>query len=230
MPFHRNHTWLCRLVAYQHQKTKKIDLFTLYVLFSQKRSQGNLSLSLFRINYAQICAWIRRNLKGQFCSVLSHDLYWENKTYKVKRSIPGLKSDRCRLRNLSCCRLRESFWNKTVIYKVVACGRWSLWESWPYFPLRVYCYPDPAMEVCFPFKSYSWDNLGKRYCLIKTFRDVIHLPLIFVIPTNNLPWFIFLSNIEIKRHLTLCAKLCTCGATWVLKILTSFLSSQLTLF
>ena len=230
MPFHRNHTWLCRLVAYQHQKTKKIDLFTLYVLFSQKRSQGNLSLSLFRINYAQICAWIRRNLKGQFCSVLSHDLYRENKTYKVKRSIPGLKSDRCRLRNLSCCRLRESFWNKTVIYKVVACGRWSLWESWPYFPLRGYCYPDPAMEVCFPLKSYSWDNLGNRYCLIKTFRDVINLPLIFVIPTNNLPWFIFLSNIEIKRHLTLCAKLCTCGATWVLKILTSFLSSQLTLF
>ena len=105
-------------------ENKKIDLFTLYVLFSQKRSQGNLSLSLFRINYAQICTWIGRNLKGQFCSVLSHDLYWENKTYKVKRSIPGLKSDRGRLRNLSCCRLRESFWNKTVIYKVVACGRW----------------------------------------------------------------------------------------------------------
>ena len=36
------------------RKSSIIDLLSLYVLFSQKRSQGNLALCLF-INYAQIC-------------------------------------------------------------------------------------------------------------------------------------------------------------------------------
>ena len=47
--------------------------------------------------------------------------------------ISGPKSGRGRLRNLRSGRLRESFWNsvwlrnKTVVCKVVAYGRWSLW-------------------------------------------------------------------------------------------------------
>ena len=53
--------------------------------------------------------------------------------------ISGPKSSRSRLWNLRSGRLRESFWNsvwlrnKLVICKVVAYGRWSLWESWLYW-------------------------------------------------------------------------------------------------
>ena len=47
--------------------------------------------------------------------------------------ISGPKSGRGRLRNLRSGRLRESFWNsvwlrnKTVVCKVVAYEKWSLW-------------------------------------------------------------------------------------------------------
>ena len=43
-----------------------------------------LSFQKLRID---ICTWIRWNLKGEFSRVLSHDLYWETRTYKLKRSI-----------------------------------------------------------------------------------------------------------------------------------------------
>ena len=66
-----------------------IDLFSLYVLYSRtQRSQGNLTLCLFVRTYAreQDEIW-----KKQFSRVLSHDLYWENKTYKLKRSVREVK-------------------------------------------------------------------------------------------------------------------------------------------
>ena len=61
------------------------DLFSLYVLYSRtQRSQGNLTLCLFVRTYAreQDEIW-----KKQFPRELSHDLYCENKTYRLKRSI-----------------------------------------------------------------------------------------------------------------------------------------------
>ena len=66
-----------------------IDLFSLYVLYSRtQRSQGNLTLCLFVRTYAheQDEIW-----KKQFSRVLSHDLYCENKTYNLKRSIREVK-------------------------------------------------------------------------------------------------------------------------------------------
>ena len=50
--------------------------------------------------------------------------------------ISGPTSGGGRFGNLRSGRLRESFWNsvwlrnKRIICKVVAYGRWSLWESW----------------------------------------------------------------------------------------------------
>ena len=66
-----------------------IDLFSLYVLYSRtQRSQGNLTLCLFVRTYAreQDEIW-----KKQFSRELSHDLYCENKTYRLKRSIREVK-------------------------------------------------------------------------------------------------------------------------------------------
>ena len=65
-----------------------IDLFSLYVLYSTQRSQGNLTLCLFVRTYAREQDEIWRK---QFSRVLSRDLYWENKTYKLKRSITEVK-------------------------------------------------------------------------------------------------------------------------------------------
>ena len=48
-----------------------------------KKVPGELELCLF-INYAYICMWIRRKLT--VLSLLSHGLYWEYKTCKLKRS------------------------------------------------------------------------------------------------------------------------------------------------
>ena len=47
---------------------------------------GNLSLCLF-INYAYICTWIRQNLNETVLQLDFHDFHWENKTYKLQRSI-----------------------------------------------------------------------------------------------------------------------------------------------
>ena len=66
-----------------------IDLFSLYVLYSRtQRSQGNLTLCLFVRTYArqQYEIW-----KKQFSRELSHDMYCENKRYKLKRSIREVK-------------------------------------------------------------------------------------------------------------------------------------------
>ena len=66
-----------------------IDLFSLYVLYSRtQRSRGNLTLCLFVRTYAREQDEIWKN---QFSRVLSHDLYCENKTYKLKRSIREVK-------------------------------------------------------------------------------------------------------------------------------------------
>ena len=61
-----------------------IDLFSLYVLYSTQRSQGNLTLCTYAREQDEI--W-----KKQFSRELSHDLYCENKTYRLKRSIREVK-------------------------------------------------------------------------------------------------------------------------------------------
>ena len=73
-------------ICYRLKLNWQSKLFSLYVLFSQKRSQGNLTLCFFR-NYAHICTRIIRNLKETVLWVLSHDIHWENKTYNLKTSI-----------------------------------------------------------------------------------------------------------------------------------------------
>ena len=39
------------------------------------------------VSYACMCACIAQHLKGTVSEVTSHDLQWENKAYKLKRSI-----------------------------------------------------------------------------------------------------------------------------------------------
>ena len=70
--------------------TDRIDLFSLYVLFSHFRPRdATLGNSFFqRSSYAR--AHVRINYeetKGKFPRVASRGLKWENKTYKLKRSI-----------------------------------------------------------------------------------------------------------------------------------------------
>ena len=70
----------------------RIDLFRLYILFSQYRScddtQEIWSFVLFikksTCKHEYVC-----KAKDQISWVSSHDLYWENKMYKRKRSIMG---------------------------------------------------------------------------------------------------------------------------------------------
>ena len=50
------------------------------------RSLGNLSLCLF-INYAYMCTWIRQNLNETVLQLDFLNFHWENKTYKLQRSI-----------------------------------------------------------------------------------------------------------------------------------------------
>ena len=65
--------------------TSLIDLFSLYVLFSQYRSCDNTLENCF----CQISSCLRAYVRTKRQSVkFPCDLYWENKTYKLKRSIP----------------------------------------------------------------------------------------------------------------------------------------------
>ena len=65
--------------------TSLIDLFSLYVLFSQYRSCKNSLENCF----FQISSCSRAYVRTKRQSVkFPCDLYWENKTYKLQRSIP----------------------------------------------------------------------------------------------------------------------------------------------
>ena len=65
--------------------TSLTDLFSLYVLFSQYRSCDNTLENCF----FQISSCSRAYVRTKRQSVkFPWDLYWENKTYKLKRSIP----------------------------------------------------------------------------------------------------------------------------------------------
>ena len=65
--------------------TSLIDLFSLYVLFSQYRSCDNTLENCF----FQISSCSRAYVRTKRQSVkFPWDLYWEIKTYKLKRSIP----------------------------------------------------------------------------------------------------------------------------------------------
>ena len=92
------------------------------------------SALLKKLNFCDNCVWFSNEhvyvimLGGRLLGTESKRIY----------QISCLKNGRGRLRNLSSGRLRESFWNsiwlrnKTVIYKVVAYGRWSLRRSGRY--------------------------------------------------------------------------------------------------
>ena len=67
-----------------------IDLFSFFVLFTQKRSQGNFNLGLFII-YTYICTRVQDEKKKFSGRVLSLDLHWKNKTYQLKRYISARK-------------------------------------------------------------------------------------------------------------------------------------------
>jgi len=70
---------------------RAIDLFSLYVLFSQNRScDSTLENSPFKFHliHVHISMHSLWKDKGSNSSELPWDLYWENKIYKLKRSIP----------------------------------------------------------------------------------------------------------------------------------------------
>ena len=66
--------------------TKQFSWLGCFVFPVKERSLGNFSLCLF-LNYAYMCTWIRQNLNETVLQLDFHDLHWENKTYKLQRSI-----------------------------------------------------------------------------------------------------------------------------------------------
>ena len=69
-----------------------IDLFSLYVLFSQYRSCDNTVEKIFFSNFVLLTRISTHNLwkdKGSRPPPPPWNLYWENKMYKLKRSIPS---------------------------------------------------------------------------------------------------------------------------------------------
>ena len=73
-----------------------IDLFRLYILFSQYRSCDDtqeiwsfvLLIKKSTCKHIHACLlFLMNKTKDQISWVSSHDLYWENKMYKRKRSI-----------------------------------------------------------------------------------------------------------------------------------------------
>ena len=67
-----------------------IDLLGLYILFSQYRSCDNTQEAWSFVLFIKKSAYaliLMNKTKDQTSWVLSHDLYWENKMYKPKRSI-----------------------------------------------------------------------------------------------------------------------------------------------
>ena len=85
--------------------TSLTDLFSLYVLFSQYRSWDNtLENCFFHISSCS-CAYVltkRQSVK------FPCDLYWENKTYKLKRSIPRNPVQHGNPRVLNKCSFEEA--------------------------------------------------------------------------------------------------------------------------
>lgn len=81
-----------------------IDLLSLYAMFSQSMSQGNLILCLFLNNYAYICTWIIRNLKETVLKIIitwltlgkqkikANEIYWGNK--RVNKILPKINRPR----------------------------------------------------------------------------------------------------------------------------------------
>ena len=90
--------WLTELLSYEtimiklllnRNRPPRIDLFSLYILFSHFRPLDSLKgifLLFFFSSYAYICTCISRHLKKLFSRLASRGLKWENKTYKLKRS------------------------------------------------------------------------------------------------------------------------------------------------
>ena len=67
-----------------------IDLFRLYILFSQYRSCDDTQEIWSFVLQTYSCLhvlFLMNKTKDQISWVSSHDLYWENKMYKRKRSI-----------------------------------------------------------------------------------------------------------------------------------------------
>ena len=67
-----------------------IDLFRLYILFSQYRSFDDTQEIWSFVLQTYSCLhvlFLMNKTKDQISWVSSHDLYWENKMYKRKRSI-----------------------------------------------------------------------------------------------------------------------------------------------
>ena len=66
-----------------------IDLFSLFILFSQCRS-CNVLKGICPLSFHNLHTYARKSesqIKRQFSRVTSHDLHWANKTYKLKRSV-----------------------------------------------------------------------------------------------------------------------------------------------
>ena len=83
------------------EQMKPIDLFSLYVLFSYFRPHDVLMgiCLFFFISCAYICTCWDDIWKKLFPRVASRGLKWENKTYKLKRSIEWVKHNASRTLN-----------------------------------------------------------------------------------------------------------------------------------
>ena len=69
-------------------ETRVICLRTKYLcLFLSKIAREQQTHFWSPLLSRRLRIWIKWNLKGEFSRILSNDLYWENRTYKLKRSI-----------------------------------------------------------------------------------------------------------------------------------------------
>ena len=85
-----------------------IDLFSLYVLFSQFRPRDVLQgiASCLFINYAYICTWMHVHMttfeRNSSLGAPSCGLKWENKTCKLKRSILKPQEANYHIKEMEC--------------------------------------------------------------------------------------------------------------------------------
>ena len=114
--------------------------------------------------------------KKQFSSVLSHDLYWENKTYKLKRSI-GQRRKNTWLKRSLCLISRQHKLIGVICSYVVALR--SRPHAYGYFSIgnflfRIHKFPRPHVSdtylIHIRIQSSTHDssvNIGNRACVVK---------------------------------------------------------------
>ena len=101
--------------------------------------------------------------KKQFSRVLSHDLYWENKTYKLKRSVGQRRKNTWLKRSLCQISRQHKLIGAICSYVVALRSRphASGYFSIRNFLFRIHKFPRPHVS------GFNLVNIGNRACVVK---------------------------------------------------------------